>query len=59
MVAGAFLLQLGGCQFGDITTSVTLSARELLINVFRGVILTPIDTAITAAINNAFADDDL
>lgn len=50
--------QLGGCQFTDVTTTVTLSGQELIITLIRGAILTPIDQAITAAVNDLFATDD-
>jgi hypothetical protein len=50
--------QLSGCQFNDITTSVTLSGQELIVTLIRGAILTPIDQAITAAVNDFFASDD-
>ena len=50
--------QLGGCDLGQITTTVTLDARELLISVVRGAVLTPIDQLITDRINAAFARDD-
>ncbi len=52
------LFQLGGCDLGQITTTVTLDARELLISVVRGAVLTPIDQLITDRINAAFARDD-
>ncbi len=52
------LLQFGGCDLGQITTTVTLDARDLLINAVRGAVLTPLDQFITDRINAAFAPDD-
>jgi len=52
--AGALLFQLGGCDFGQITTTTTLDGRELVISLIRGAILNPIDAYITETVNNAF-----
>ena len=58
-LASGLLLQFGGCDFGQITTTQTLDARDAVIQIVRGIILTPIDAAITNAVNAAFdADDD-
>ncbi len=57
LLAGSVILQLGGCQFGEISTSVTLSAQELLIGLIRSAILQPIDQFVTDAINEAFDED--
>lgn len=51
------VFQLGGCDFGEITTSVTLDGDELIISLIRGAILNPLDAAITEAITAAFDDD--
>lgn len=56
--SGAFLFQgLGGCgNIGTIaatqTTVTTFDGAAALIQIIRGVILTPIDLAITNAVNN-------
>lgn len=52
------LVQFGGCDLGQITTTVTLDARDLLINVVRGAVLTPLDQFITDRINAAFGADN-
>lgn len=52
------LFQFGGCDLGQITTTVTLDARDLLINVVRGAVLTPLDQFITDRINAAFGADN-
>ncbi len=52
------LVQFGGCDLGQITTTVTLDTRDLLISVVRGAVLTPIDQFITDRINAAFGTDD-
>lgn len=52
------LVQFGGCDLGQITTTVTVDARDLLINVVRGAVLTPIDQFITDRINAAFGAND-
>ncbi len=56
--AGGMMLQLGGCEIGEITTTTTLDGRELLISLVRGAILAPIDVLITDAINDAFGSND-
>lgn len=50
--------QLGGCELGAVTTSVTLDGRELLVSVIRGALLQPLDAFVTGAINNLFDDDE-
>jgi hypothetical protein len=52
------LCQLGGCDLGTITTSMTLDGRAAIIQLVRGAILTPIDAFITETINNAFGETD-
>ena len=51
LATGGILLQisLSSCQFDQITatSTVTLDGREVLINLIRGAILTPIDQFIT------------
>ena len=49
--------QFGGCDIGEITTSVTLSGQDLVIGLVRGAILGPLDAFITDAINDAFDGD--
>lgn len=49
--------QFGGCDIGTITTTTTLDGRDAIIQLVRGVILTPIDALITDAINDAFNVD--
>lgn len=60
--AGALMLgsvgQFGGCNFGEVTTPVSLSGEELLIALIRSAILSPIDQFITNSIQDAFDDDD-
>lgn len=55
--AAGLVCQFGGCDIGEITTTVTLSGRDLVINVVRGAILAPLDAFITQAINDAFDGD--
>ncbi len=50
--------QLGSCELGTITTSMTLDGRDAIIQLVRGAILTPIDAFITEAVNDAFDSDD-
>lgn len=52
------LCQFGGCELGTITTSTTLDARDAIIQIVRGAILTPIDAFITNAVNQAFDSDE-
>lgn len=55
--SGAFLFQgLGGCNIGTIaatqTTVTTFDGAAALIQIIRGLVLTPIDAAITTAVTN-------
>ncbi len=52
------MCQFGGCDIGTITTTTTLDGRDAIIQLVRGVILTPIDALITDAINDAFGADE-
>jgi len=56
----AFQLPLGSCQFDQITatSTVTLDGREVIMNLIRGAILTPIDTFITDSVNELFDEFD-
>ena len=56
--AAAFLCQAGSCQFDEITTTVTLSGRDVLVTLFRDAILGPIDAYVTEAIDDFFDDED-
>jgi len=54
---GVLIFQFpGGCQFDNITatSTVTLSGREVVINMIRGALLTPIDAFITQGVNELF-----
>lgn len=54
--AAGLLFQFGNCSdFGSITATTTLDGREVLTNIARSVILTPIDNFITTAINQFFS----
>ena len=52
------VFQLGGCEFGEITVTQTMDGRDVLINLVRGAVLGPIDSFITAAINQAFDEEE-
>lgn len=54
---GVLIFQFpGGCQLENITatSTVTLSGREVVINMIRGALLTPIDAFITQGVNELF-----
>lgn len=57
LLCASALFQFGGCSFGEITTTTTVDGRELLISLVRGAILTPLDQALTQAINDAFSNE--
>lgn len=57
LCATGCLFQVGGCELGEITTTVTLSGEELVISLIRGAILRPIDEFVTNAVNEAFSED--
>jgi len=52
------LFQFGGCNIGEITTTTTTDGRQVLISLVRGMILGPIDTWITAGINDLFGAEE-
>jgi len=58
ILSAGILFQFGGCNFATVTVPTTLDGTELLITLIRGAILSPIDQAITAAVQNAFNNDD-
>lgn len=58
MMTGGMMFQFGGCDFGSVTTAVTLSGEELIISLVRAAIINPIDQFITDQVNAAFADDE-
>ncbi len=58
LVAGAVLTQAGSCNFGEVSTSVTLSGQELIITLIRSAILSPIDAYVTNAVNEIFDNDE-
>lgn len=55
-------IPLGGCDLGTITTTstTTLDGRQVIADLIRSAILTPLDAAITHAIEDlvGFDDDD-
>lgn len=54
-IALGTLFQLpAGCNFGEVTTSVTLSGRELIQGLVRSWVLGPIESAIDEGINRLF-----
>lgn len=58
LLGAGMLFQLGGCNFGEVTTSFTLDGRELIISLVRTAIITPLDAFLTETINDAFGDDE-
>ena len=57
------VFSLGGCDLGEFTTTTTttLDGREIVLYLARSAILTPIDDAMTNAIDaffDQFEDDD-
>lgn len=58
VMTGGMLFQFGGCDFGSVTTSVTLSGEELIISLVRAAILDPIDQFVTDQVNAAFGNDE-
>lgn len=56
LFSGGMLLQLGSCDFGNFavttTTTSTLDAREAIIQLVRGAIITPLDAYVTNAISD-------
>ena len=58
LCAGSMLPQFSGCSLNDITLTQTINSRDLLINLIRGAILSPLDQLVTTAVNNAFDNND-
>jgi hypothetical protein len=52
--AVGFVCQFAGCDLTQITTTVTVDGRQLISGAIRDAILTPLDTAITEAVNDLF-----
>ncbi len=51
------MFQFAGCDLTQITTSVTVDGRQLISGAIRNAILTPIDVAITQAVNDLLSVD--
>jgi len=53
------LCQFGGCELGQVTTTTTttLDGREVIVNLIRSALITPLDAYITNAVNNMFEED--
>lgn len=58
LLAMSTLFQFGGCNIGEVTATTTLDGREVIINLLRSAILSPIDAFITQQVNNLFDDDE-
>ncbi len=58
MLSAGTVFQFGGCDIGSVTTTTTFDGREAIIQLVRGALLTPIDAAITAVVNEVFDNDD-
>lgn len=60
LAACGTMFQLGGCDFGMITTTSTstLDGRVVITQLLRALIITPIDQALTNAIDNALGSDE-
>ncbi len=54
---GGMMLQLGSCDFGQITTTVTLSGEELISTLVRGAITGPLNEFIDDAVSELFSDE--
>lgn len=52
------MFQFGSCNFGTVTTPVTLDGAQLIVTLIRAAILTPLDAAITEFVTDAFRPDD-
>lgn len=52
------LFPLAGCDLDGITVTQTLSVEELLLTVVRGLVIAPLDAALTDAVQNAVGDED-
>lgn len=52
------LFQLGACIPSEISTSTTVTARDFLLTILRTLLIQPIDTALTNAVDNALDEDE-
>ncbi len=57
LCSGGMIFQLGSCDFGDITTSVTLSGEELITTLVRGAIIGPLNAFIDDTVSGLFSDE--
>lgn len=52
------MFQLGACIPNEISTSTTVTARDFVLTILRTLLIQPIDTALTNAVDNALNDDE-
>lgn len=62
LASGLAIGSAGGCNLSDITatstTTVTLSASEAILTILQGLIITPLNDALTNAVNNYFGENE-
>ena len=51
------MFQFGGCELGEVTTTVTLDSEDLVISIIHDLIIAPLEQALTDAVTDAFDDD--
>ncbi len=57
--SAGMLFQFGSCNFGEITTTTTatLNGREVILDLLRNAIITPIDAFLVQAVNELLEDE--
>lgn len=57
LLSASVVFQFGGCELGEVTTTVTLDSEDLVISIIHDLIIDPLEQALTDAVTNAFDDD--
>lgn len=52
------ILPIAGCDLEPITVTQTVTVEEIMLTVIRGLIIEPLDAAITEAVQDAFGEDE-
>lgn len=58
LLSGGAVFQLGGCEFGQISTSVTVDSRQLIASLVRDAVLNPINQFVTDSVNTALGIEE-
>lgn len=57
-LAAGFVFQTPGCTLNQITATTVLDGQQAILQVLRGLVLSPIDALLTQAVYTVFPEDD-